>query len=155
MDNINVIRVGFFTPEFKIADTDGEIGEPIDRSGQYYTCLVFINPDDDGADLINMLESGLPKISTGLEVKLAAIVPAKPRIGKAFRQKAGFNTRLFCDSDLRAGKTFSVVDSASAKPAYHPVIFVIGEEGTVRHRQAYDTKEFNAEAFRTSISQLI
>ena len=155
MDNINVIRVGFNTPQLKITDTDGEIGELFDRSGQFYTCLVFINPDEAGAKILNMLEAGLPRTTTGLEIKIAAIVPAKTKIAKTFKTKAGFNTRLFCDSDLRAGKMFSVVDSGVAKPAYHPVLFIIGDEGSVRYRQALDPAVDNGETIRQAISKLI
>lgn len=155
MDNINVIRVGFFAPEIKIAATDGGIDDPIDRTGSFYTCLVFVNPDDDCADLINKLESGLPRTASGTEIKLSVVVPLKLKIGKAFKERSGFQTRLFCDSDLRAGSAFSVVDSSKAKPSYHPVIFIVGDEGSVRYRETYDGNKFDFESFRQSLSRLI
>lgn len=155
MDNINVIRVGFMAPEIKIADCEGEIDDPISRSGECYTCLVLVNNDSDGLKLINRLESGLPRTSTGFEVCLSIVMPLKTKIGKATKTESGFQTRLFCDNELRIGKAFSVIDSSQVKPSYHPVIFIVGEDGSVRYRQVYESDTFNADDFRKSISQLI
>lgn len=155
MDNINLIRVGFYAPEFKISDTDGEMDDPIDRSGKMYTCLAFINPDDNGAALINDLENNLPPTASGLELSLSAIVPVKLKPAKKFKEEAGFNTRLFCDSDLRAGTLYSIVDSLNARPTYHPLVFVIGDEGSVRYRQSAEPSGFDIELFRSTVSELI
>ncbi len=155
MDNINVIRIGFMTPRIKIADSEGEIGDPIDRSGERYTCLAFVNPDAASLNLINMLESGLPKSSTGYEIGLSLVIPCKSKIGKTFKADSNFQTRLFCDYELRLGKSFSVIDSAKAKPTFHPVIFIVGEDGSVRYRQLYESVSFNADDFRIALSQLI
>lgn len=155
MDNINVIRIGFLAPELLIIDCDGEISDPVDRNGDNYTCLVFINPDEDGVKLINMLESGLPKTSTGYGFTLSVVIPLKVKTGKAFKDKHGIQTRIFCDSDLKAGKAFSIVDSAQAKPSYHPVIFIVGDDGSVRFRQVYEPGIFNYDEFRNSLNKLI
>ncbi len=155
MDNINVIRVGFFVPELLLADTEGEIGDPVDRSGEKFTCLALVNPDEDGANLIKMLESGLPRTSTGFELALSIVVPAKMKIGKAFKEKHGIQTRIFCDSDSKMGSAFSIVDSSKERPSYHPVIFIVGDESSVRFRQIYEPEVFNYDEFRRSVSKLI
>jgi peroxiredoxin len=155
MDNINVIRVGFFTPEIKLTDSNGEIDDPIDRSGTCYTALIFINADEKGTELIKALESGLPRTASGMDIKLSAVIPAKAKLARAFKEKAGFNTRLFGDSDLRLGKAFSVVDSSRAKPSYHSVIFVIGDEGSVRYRQIFEGQNYDIKHFQSSVGRLI
>jgi peroxiredoxin len=155
MDNINVIRVGFNTQSIKITDTTGEIDDPIDRSGAVFTMLCFINADDKGGEAIKALESGLPKTSGGVEVIPVTIAPIKIKIGRAFKEKAGFQSRLFCDNDLRLGKAFSIVDSSIAQPAYHPAIFVAGDDGSIRYRCAIDSPDVNWEQIRLTISKLI
>ena len=135
MDNVNVIRVGFFAPEFRLSDTNGEIGSPIDKSGQKFTCLLFINPDDSGYSIMKDLDNGLPDTASGFKVVISPVIPVKSKLAKAFKARLDFDTRLFCDSDLRVGRLFSVIDSNQARPSYHPMVFIIGEDGSVRCRQ--------------------
>jgi peroxiredoxin len=155
VDNINVIRSGFFTPQIKLPDTNGDIDDPIDRTGTVYTALVFINADTGGAEFLKSLEAGLPKTYSGDEIKLSAVVPVKFKIGKAFRERNGIESRVFCDSDLRLGTAFSVIDSSKAKPSYYPVVFVVGDEGSVRYRQVFDERQFDLEHFRSAVGRLI
>lgn len=155
MDNMNVIRVGFFAPEFRIPDTDGEIDDPIDRMGRKFTCLAFINPDDEGAGLIKALEQDLPGTAGGCELVISAIAPVKLKQAKAFKDKAGFRTRLFCDSDMRVGQLFSVVDSSNPRPSYHSIVFVIGDDYSIRYRQAVEASGFDIKRFQTSVSELV
>jgi hypothetical protein len=155
MDNVNVIRVGFLTPCVKVVDCDMEMGDPIDRSGANYTCLIFVNPDEDGASVLKDIENGLPVSSGNFDWTLSAILPCKTNPGKNYRDKYGFSTRIYCDSDLRFGTLFGIVDSSSARPAYHPTVFIIGDEGSVRYRQAIGGANFDGIAFRTAISGLI
>jgi len=136
MDNVNVIRVGFLTPEFRISDTDGEIDNPINKSGDKFTCLLFINPDDLGYSILKDLENSLPDTASGFKVVISPVIPVKPKLAKAFKARLDFETRLFCDSDLRVGRLFSVIDSSQARPSYHPMVFIIGEDGSVRYRQS-------------------
>ena len=155
MDNTNVIRVGFNTQKIKITDTNGAIDDPIGRSGKVFTMLCFINADDKGGEAIKALETGLPKTSMGIDVIPVAIAPVKLKIGRAFKEKAGFHVRLFCDNDLRLGKAYSIVDSTKAQPAYHPTIFIAGDDGSIRYRCAIDSPDTDWEQLRLTISRLI
>jgi len=155
MDNINVVRVGFLSPSIKMPDTNGNIDDPIDRTGAVLTALVFINPNETGAALINSLESGLPKTSSGQEVKISVITPGRFKSAKAFREKLGFRARLFCDADLRFGQSFGVIDSSCPKPSYHPAVFVIGDEGSVRYRMVIANQDNELDQFNLALSQLI
>jgi hypothetical protein len=154
MDNINVVRVGFLSPRMKLVDNDMEIGDPIDRSGSNYTCMLFINSDESGAQLLKDIEQNIPA-SGNYGWILSAIVPCKTHPGKIFRDKYNLATRVYCDSDLRFGKLFGIIDSASAQPAYHTAIFVIGDEGSVRYRQVIDGVDFDSMAFRAVLDSLI
>lgn len=155
MDNINVIRIGFFAPVFKIPDVDGDIGDPIDRSQSRFTCLAFVNADDAGAGIIRELEGAPMRTASGLDVVVSGIVPSRIKPAKEFKNKTGFETRLFCDSDLRVGRMFSIVASGTGRPAYHPCVFVIGEEGSVRYRQAIEFDRLEGAVFRKTIGDLI
>lgn len=155
MDNVNVIRVGFFSPEIKIPDTDGEIADPIIKTGDRLTCLLFINDDELGASAIKDIETGLPKTDSGLELQISAVIPTKIKVAKAFKDKHGFKSRLFCDSDLRLGRAFSIIDSHLAKSSYHPFVFIIGEEGSLRYRQAIEPDGLDSSPLRQTIRRLL
>ena len=154
MDNVNVIRVGFFAPEFRLTDTDGEIGSPIDKSGQKFTCLLFINPDDSGYSVMKDLENGLPGTASGFETTISPVIPMKPKLAKGFKARLDSETRFFCDSDLRAGRLFSIIDSAKAQPLYHPTVFIIGEDGSIRYRQNVSPKDLDIQLLRLTVSKL-
>ncbi len=138
MDNVNVIRVGFIAPRFQLPDSNFEMGDPIDRSGDRYTLLAFLNPDDNGVGIVSNLQKGLPRSASGFEYKISIIMPLKSRQADEFKKKNRLDFRCFCDHDLNAGRLFSVVNTASARPAYHPIAFCIGHEGSVRHRAALE-----------------
>jgi hypothetical protein len=154
MDNVNVVRIGFLSPQIKIIDCDMEIGDPIDRSGSKYTCLLFINSDESCAKLIEEIERSLP-ISGNFGWVISAVFSCKANPGKVFRDKYNLGTRIYCDSDLRLGELFGIIDSASAQPAYHPAVFVIGDEGSVRYRQVISGVNLDLTAFRTALNSLI
>jgi len=155
MDNINVIRVGFFAPKVKLSDTAGDIGDPVDRSGEKLTCMIFVNPDEIGGVLVKNLEMNLPPTAGGYDWSISAVVPVKIKIAQEFKNHHMLNTRLFCDSDLRAGSLYSIVDSSSPQPLYHPAVFIIGDEGSVRYRQVIGKSGFNMQTFKSSVSKLI
>jgi len=154
MDNINVIRVGFLTPEFRLSDTDGEIGKPIDKSGRKFTCLLFINPDDFGYSIMKDLENGLPDTASGFKVVISPVIPVKPKLAKAFKTRLSFEPRLFCDNDSRVGRLFNVIDSSQARPWYHPMVFIIGEDGSVRYRQNASPDGLDIQLLRLTVSEL-
>jgi len=154
MDNVNVIRVGFQTPDFRISDTVGEIDNPINKSGRKFTCLLFINPDDLGYSIMKNLENGLPNTASGFKVTLSPVIPVKPRLAKGFKARLDFETRFFCDSDLRVGRLFSVVDSSQARPSYHPAVFIIGEDGSVRYRQNISPDGMDIKLLRLEVGKL-
>jgi peroxiredoxin len=155
MDNVNVIRVGFFAPQLLLTDTEMQSDGPAERSEGVYTCLVFVNPDDAGAEVISTLEQGIPEKSGGINWRLVAVVPLKPAAALAFKKTQKLQCRIFSDGESKAGKSYCINDSQSARPAYHPTIFVIGDEGTVRFRFNIENSKFDLEKFLNSITAII
>jgi len=155
MDNINLIRVGFNVEDFRLTDTAGDSGSPIEKSDKFYSCLLFANADDSSAKLINTLALGAPRTKSDLGVILSVILPEKTVSAGKFKDAHTIKARLYCDSDLRAGKMFSVIDSSIAKPTFHTVAFVINDKGTVLYRQASENGEFDTDKFNQTIRNLI
>jgi hypothetical protein len=155
MDNVNVIRVGFFAPRMILTDTEMQSNDPIDRSENVYTCLVFANPDDAGVRLLSTIQRGLPQTKGDITWNLAAVLPLKPAAAVAFKKTHELQCRIYSDAELIAGTSFSISDSESARPAYHPTIFVISDEGTVRLRFNLENDKFDLEKFLNSITAII
>jgi peroxiredoxin len=155
MNNINVVRVGFYAPEIKLPDITGDIKDPVDRSGEKLTCLIFVNPDEIGGGLISDLENNQTLTAGGYDWSISAIVPVKLKLAKEFKEHHELKTRIFCDSDLRAGNLYSIIDSSLPRPTYHPVVFIIGDEGSVRYRQVMEKSGFDMQKFQSSVSKLI
>jgi hypothetical protein len=155
MDNVNVIRVGFFAPQTVLTDTDMKAEDPVHRTQDIYTCLVFVNPDEQGIRIIKSLEQGLARNESGIDWHLAVVLPLKPKSALEFKLKRKLISRVYCDGELKAGKSYSIVASQSDSPAYHPTIFIVGDEGSVRKRFNFADEEFNLEKFRNSIAEII
>jgi hypothetical protein len=155
MDNVNVIRVGFFAPQTVLTDTDMKAEDPVHHTPDTYTCLVFVNPDEQGIGIIKSLEQGLARNESGIDWHLALVVPLKPKQAQEFKLKQKLISRVYCDGELKAGKSYSIVDSQSDSPAYHPTIFIVGDEGSVRQRFNIEDEDFSLEKFRNSIAAII
>jgi hypothetical protein len=155
MDNINVIRVGFFAPQTVLNDTDMNAEDPIGRISGIYTCLAFVNPDDKGIGIIKALGQELSSLKSVMEWRLSVAIPLKPAAAQRFKSANAIAARIFCDGELSAGKSYSIVDSRSDAPTYHPTIFLIGDEGSVRQRFNLNEQEFNLTGFRDLIARVI
>jgi len=155
MDNINVIRVGFFAPQTVLTDTDMSADNPVGRTPGIYTCLAFVNPDEKGIGIIRALEQELISPISENRWRLSIVIPLKPTAAQKFRASNAIGARVFCDGELSAGKAYSIVDTRSDLPAYHPTIFLIGDEGTVRQRVNISEQEFNITEFRDLVARVI
>jgi len=154
VDNVNIVRAGYIAPVMRIPDTDGEMADPIDRVDARFTCLAFVNPDAQGALIVRALENKLPRTASGLEQVLAVVMPCRQKAGRRFKKQTRFTSRAFCDPDLRCGHLFGIVDSSSARPAYHPAVFVVGDDGIVRYRQLGDYSGFHTHSFLAAAGTL-
>jgi hypothetical protein len=155
MDNINVIRVGFFAPQTVLTDTDMNADNPVSRTPGIYNCLAFVNPDEKGIGIIRVLEHELISLKSENQWRLSVVIPLKPTAARKFKASNAIGARVFCDGELSAGKAYSIVDTSSDSPAYHPTIFLIGDDGSVRQRVNINEKEFNITKFRDLIARVI
>jgi hypothetical protein len=155
MDNVNVIRVGFFVPQTVLTDTDMKAEDPVHRTPDIYTCLVLVNPDEQGIGIIKLLEQGLARNESGIDWHLAVVLPLKPKPAQEFKLKHQITAQVYCDGELKAGKSYCIVDSQSDRPAYHPTIFIVGDEGSMRQRFNLSEIEFDLKKFSDSIAAII
>lgn len=155
MDNINVIRIGFFAPQTVLNDTDMNAGDPVNRKSGAFTCLAFINADEKGVGLIKAVDKELNSFKSAALWQLSMVVPLKPVTAQKFKAANSISARLFCDGELTAGKSYCIVDTQIDTPSYYPTIFFIGDEGTVRQRYNINDEEFSVAVFRDIIGKVI
>jgi hypothetical protein len=154
MDNINVIRIGFYAPQTVLNDTEMHAADPVSREQGAYTCLAFVNPNEKGAAIIKTLEKEIASLKSTADWCLAVVLPLKPTPGRKFKASNSIAARVFCDSELRAGKKYCIVDTSVDYPAYHPTIFFIGDDGSVRQRMNLTDREFDTTKFRDLITSV-
>lgn len=128
---------------------------PVSREQGAYTCLTFVNPDDKGVAVIKALEKEIASFKSTIKWQLVPVLPLKPTFGRKFKSSNSITARVFCDGELNAGKNYCIVDTSVDYPAYHPTIFLIGDEGSVRQRMNLTGREFDATEFRELIGGII
>ena len=100
MDNVNVIRVGFFAPDFSLPDTEGKIFALKDNLKGPFSALCFFS-DGDNANIRNFLKdlnSGLPSTASGLPVKALAVSTEKIHRLSALKKKLKLDFPVLSDS---------------------------------------------------------
>lgn len=129
--------------------------DPVGRTPGIYNCLAFVNPDEKGINIIRALEQELSSPKSENQWRLSIVMPLKPTAAQKFRASNAISARIFCDGELSAGKAYSIVDTRGDSPVYHPAIFLIGDEGSVRQRVNIGEREFNLTEFRDLIARVI
>jgi len=159
MDNVNVIRTGFLAPDFSLPDTKGNIFNFSDNLEDCFIALCFFSGVDDerAKSVLKDRNSGLPKTAAGLNVKIVAVSSDKVQKLEKFRYDLNLGFPLLSDSRLTVTKSYYVDNSSALKPASHLSIFVIDEEGIVRHRVAEipSVSEFSFDTFKEEIAKII
>ncbi len=159
MDNVNVIRTGFLAPDFSLPDTKGNIFNFSDNlEGSFNALCFFSGVDDDRAQsVLKNLNTGLPKTAEGLNVKIVGISSDKVQKLEKLRYDLNLGFPLLSDSRLSVTRRYYVDNSDSIKPASYLSIFVVDDEGIVRHRIAEipSISEFSFEDFKEDIAKLI
>ena len=159
MDNVNVIRTGFFAPDFSLPDTKGNIFKLNENLEDSFIALSFFSGVDDNRakSVLKSLNSGLPKTAAGLNVKIVGISSDKVQQLEKLRYDLNLGFPLLSDSRLSVTRRYYVDNSDSIKPAPYLSIFVIDDEGIVRHRisEIPSVSEFSFETFKEDIAKLI
>ncbi len=159
MDNVNVIRTGFFAPDFSLPDSEGHMVSLKENLANSFVCLCFF-PDGDNDKINGILKdlnSDMPKTAAGLLVNILAVSPEKVFRLKALKDKLKINFPLLSDLKLKAAKQYYVVDSNSLKRNVHFSVFIIDDAGIVRHRfsEVIGVSKFAMENLKIEIAKLL
>jgi peroxiredoxin len=159
MDNVNVLRTGFYAPVFSLTDTEGNVFSLKASLSGSYTCLVFFS--DDNNDKINShlkdLNQGFSDNASGLPVKILGICPERPNHLKTLKDKLKLNFPLLSDPKLIVSDKYYVTNTHNARPSVYFSIFVIDDLGVIRNRssEVQPLSKFIIEELKADIAKLI
>jgi peroxiredoxin len=159
MDNVNVIRTGFFAIDFSLPDTNGNIYQLKNHLSGKFAAIVFFSGGDNEriGSYMKDLNQGLPQTASGLAVDIVGICPMRPDDLKKLQEKLRLSFPLLSDYQMTVSTKYHVVDSYSARPTVHFCIFVIDDYSLIRFRtcEVSGLSKFVPEEFRNAISKLI
>jgi peroxiredoxin len=159
MDNVNVLRTGFFALDFSLPDTEGNIYHLEENLSGSFTCLCFFTDGEN--DRINTflkdLAQGLPQTRSGLPVKIIGICPERSSHLKALKEKLKLNFALLSDQKLDIAGKYLVINSSLPKPSVYFSVFIVDDMGVIRHRSSEVSgfSKYVPEGLRAEISKLI
>lgn len=159
MDNVNVIRSGFFAIDFTLTDTQGDVYHLKDNLAGHFTCLVFF-PNGEIEKVNNylkILNQELPNTASGLPVNIVGICPEKVSHLSQLKNKLKLTFPILSDSRQLVSKKYYVINESSAKPAVYFSIFIIDDGGIVRYRtsEVPGFSKFAPDELKAAISRLI
>jgi peroxiredoxin len=159
MDNVNVIRSGFFAIDFALPDTNGDMFKLDDHRAGNFIALCFF-PDGENERVngyLKDLNSGLPHTASDLAVNTVGICPRRMDDLAAFKEKLKLNFGILSDHRLVVSSKYHVIDSESPKPSVYFTIFVIDDYGLIRHRisEVPGLSKYSPDELRLTISKLI
>jgi peroxiredoxin len=159
IDNVNIIRTGFYAIDFTSTDTEGNVFHLKENLGGHFLCLVFF-PDDENEKINNYLKSlnqGLPTTAAGLPVQIVAIGPEKVSHLKHLKDNLKLTYPVLSDPKLFLATKYHVVNSGSARPTVYFSIFAIDDTGIIRYRasEVPGISRFSIEEFKAAIPRLI
>ncbi|UCE65060.1 MAG: redoxin domain-containing protein [Candidatus Zixiibacteriota bacterium] len=158
MDNVNVIRNGFFAPDFTLSSTDGRMVSLKDCVSDNFLALCFFSNCESNRTktLLTELDKGLPGTLYDFEMTVAAVTPEKTHRLISLKNELGLSFPLLSDTRMEVCGSYNVIDSASKIPAVHFSIFIIDNELIVHHRFIESPEnEFRIEDFKKEISAII
>jgi peroxiredoxin len=157
-DNVNVIRNGFFAPDFSLSSTDGKVVSLKDFISDNFLALCFFSNRDSKRTrtFLSELNGDLPRTLYDFEVRIAAISPDKINRLTDLKNDLGLQYPLLSDPHMEICGLYSVVDTGSLEPAVHFSIFVVDNEFIIRHRFIESLGNvFRIENFKKDISAII
>lgn len=159
MDNVNVLRTGFFAPEFSLPDTRGQIFLLKDNLKEQYLAVCFFPAGADKKIMgyLKDLNSGFPKTSTGMQVNIVAISPERSNSLVKLAEELRLTYPVLSDHKLTVSSRYYVTDSNDFRPSVHFSIFVIDDELIIRHRvsEVQGISGFDSAELRSTISGMI
>ncbi len=159
MDNVNVIRTGFMAPDFSLPDTQGNILSLKEFIRDSFAAVCFFS--DEQADRVQSylkdLNSALPETASGLPVSVIAVSPEKISKLSQMKEELELSYPVLSDNGMVVSRKFYVVNSSDPKPGVHFTVFVVDDEGIVRHRvsEVDEVSKFDFNLLKSKISALI
>lgn len=159
MDNVNVLRNGFFAPDFSLPDADGNIFNLKQNLRGYFTCVCFF-PDGNkerNNNYLKDLNQGLPATGSALPVKVVGVCSEKAIHIKEIKEKLKLGFPILSDEKTTAANSYYILDYNSLKPAAYFGIFIIDDTGIIRHRmiEIPGVSKYSPEELRIEIPRLI
>jgi peroxiredoxin len=159
LDNVNVLRVGFFAPEFSLPDTHGEIVSPLGQLDDEFLALCFFpsEPDERVKGYLKDLDTGLPDSASQMPVKVTAVSPVRGIHLKRLKDNLKLDFPVLSDHKFDVSRKYYLLDSASYGKSIYFSIFVIDGEHIIRHRvtEYPGYSEYDPQRFRDTISGLL
>jgi len=159
VDNVNVIRTGFFAPDFSLPDTLGEVFTLSENISDNLAVICFFssNPDDTVKGYLRELDGGLPRTASGVESKMVGIIPGKIVTAAKLKDELKLNFPVLSDQKLTVARRYYVVDSASFETSVYFSIFVVDSEGVIRYRVSEQAgySEYDFAKLKSAISTIL
>lgn len=158
MDNVNVIRNGFFAPDFALSSADGKMVSLKDCISDNFLALCFFSKGGSHKTKAALAElnKGLPETLYGFEISVVGVSPEKTHKLVNLKNELGLSFPLLSDTRMEVCRLYNVIDSESMIPAVHFSIFIIDNELIIRHRFIESPEnEFRIEDFKKEISAII
>jgi len=159
VDNVNVLRTGFYAPEFSLPDSEGRIFSLGNNMGDFFFALCFFpsNPNEKIRKYLKDLNGGLPLTMSNLEVKPVGICPEKISVAARLKGELKLNFPVLSDPGFAVSGRYYVLDSEAPGRSVHFSIIVLDSDRIIRYRvsEHHGYQEFNFERFKSEISGLI
>lgn len=159
MDNVNVLRPGFYAPDFSLPDSEGEIISLRRYTDDGFCALCFFpaEPGERVRRYLRELNSGLPNTLSDYPVKVIAVGAAKTIVLKKLKGELKVDYPLLSDSRLQVSRRYYLIDSSSFGTSIYFSVFVLDSELIIRHRVAEvpGSTQFDPGEFRAAVSRLI
>jgi peroxiredoxin len=159
MDNVNVLRTGFYALDFALPDTNGDIYKLSDHLKGNFMAVCFF-PDGDNEKInsyLKDLNQGLPKTASGLAIEPVGICPRRVDDLRNLKEKLKLGFPILSDHQLMISTKYLVVDSYSAKPSVYFSLFVIDDYSLIRYRAAEvpGFSKFVPGEFRAAVAKIV
>jgi peroxiredoxin len=159
VDNVNVIRNGFFAPDFSLPDAEGNLFNLKQNLQGCFTCICFF-PDGSKERVNNYLKDlnqGLPATGSALPVRVVGICSEKPIHIMEIKEKLKLGFPILSDKKTSVANKYYILDHNSLKPGAYFGIFIIDDTGIIRHRiiEIPGVSKYSPEELRREISRLI
>ena len=159
MDNVNVLRTGFYALDFALPDTNGDIYKLSEHlRGNFVAVCFFPNGENEKVNaFLKDLNQGLPNTASGLPVSVVGICPRRVDDLKDIKEKLRLSFPILSDHQLLISARYHVVVSHEIKPAVYFSVFVIDDYSLIRLRasEVPALSKYVPEEFRAAVAKIV